>query len=281
MKKAWPLLVAAVLGLAAVYMINSYLKEKERSYMERIGELRPVLVATKDISQGAKIDSSMVALRPSPVKFIQPGALTSKSTALGKVAAVNIMAGEQILRTKLTTPEIQSTLSMRIPSGKRAIAISVDEISGVGGMLRPGDHVDVIGIFNVATGPAGQQITETVSVTLFQNVLVLAAGTESQGKTKGKVNIITLALTPHEAGIISFVEQQGELRLVLRPRAETEIQPLAPVSWSSIAQEIFPMAQTPEELPEPPGKQPTIEIFRGLRKETAPVPKIAESEGED
>ena len=70
--------------------------------------------------------------------------------------------------------------------------MAVNEISGVGGHIRNGDTVDIIGTFRTLTD---KRITKGLeAVTLFQNVPVLATGKnyrfepgEASSKTKGSL----------------------------------------------------------------------------------------------
>ncbi|NQS99556.1 MAG: SAF domain-containing protein, partial [Candidatus Omnitrophica bacterium] len=89
------IIVAAVLGLAAVLLTNMYFRQREAQFSV---STKPVLVAAKEISQNAVIDYGMLAFKTVPVKFIQPGALRARELAVGKTAIVKIMAGEQVLR---------------------------------------------------------------------------------------------------------------------------------------------------------------------------------------
>ena len=70
---------------------------------------------------------------------------------------------EPILKIKVTEPGQDAGVSSRLERGMRAFAISVNVTSGVSGLLRPGDRVDVYWTGSVAfdglggTGGAGEQ----------------------------------------------------------------------------------------------------------------------------
>src|SRR6476646_6002451 len=61
-------------------------------------------------------------------------------------------------------------LAGAVQKGQRALTIAVDMSGSLAGMLRPGDHVDILGTFARAQG------TDWATVTLLQNVLVVATG---------------------------------------------------------------------------------------------------------
>src|SRR5207253_6595439 len=55
-----------------------------------------------------------------------------------------------------------------VPAGKRAMSVTFTELNTAGGLVTPGDFVDVIGVFNKNTMGKDQ------SMLLLQDVLVLA-----------------------------------------------------------------------------------------------------------
>jgi pilus assembly protein CpaB len=174
-------------------------------------------------------------------------------------------------------PGQETSLSMKVPAGKRAISVPIDNISSVGGMVKPGDHVDIVGWVPIpALGPDGKQTTQMSPMSLFQDVLVLAVGQDFTSGAKGSSsssNLITFALAPQEASLIAFVQEQGKIRLILRSPGDTQVQPAVPVSWETLFRTVMPQAfqQQPEEQQEtaaPRPQQRKVEIIRGLNKET-------------
>lgn len=272
--RKWAIVIAIILGLAAVILTNIYL---EQSKEEAVVEEARILIAARDISKGEVIDYDMLAFKTMPVTFIQPGALTSKERAVGKTATATIIAGEQILTTKLAAPETGLTLAAKTPPGKRAITIGLDAASAVGGMVGPGDHVDVLAIFSAPS----------ITVTLFQDILVLAVGQrivaepeERRPRREEVLGIgretVTLALTPQEVQILILATEQGKIRLTLRPRMETgEVLPqvdltnLPPIIELNTLLQLY-IRRPPAEMVEPPTQ---VEVIRGLQKEVTPLPE--------
>jgi len=123
-------------------------------------------------------------------------------------------------------------LTKIIPMGQRAISIPVDATASVTGLINPNDHVDIIGTFRFPE-MKGDKAYDTLTLTILQNVTVLATGTDygktdqsAQGKTqKAKsYSTITLALSPKEVEMIIFASQKGKLTLSLRNFEETLIE---------------------------------------------------------
>ena len=175
----------------------------------------------------------------------------------------------------------KSSLALRTPAGKRAYTILMDSLSAVGGLVNPGDYIDVIAHLNIPNPTSEAQTPESISSIVFQNVQILAVGTNLQapGGYEQQQNArslnITLALTPEEAGLMAFMEKNGKLQFILRAPAETETEQVKVSSWSTLADYVFEKQGTELVLPREkaiiePLKQekkeevkPFIQIFRG------------------
>jgi pilus assembly protein CpaB len=284
------LIIGVALALVAVVMVKVYLDQQRRLAQEmakRTLEKSQVnqttlLVATVDIPQGAAVEQNSVDKKTVPNQFVQPGAVTSFDRISGMLAIAPISKGEQITLSKLSYQRTGENLASVTPAGKRAISIPVDSIASVGGMVKPGDYVDLIAMLNVPITTAdGKQMVQNAVLPLFQNVLVLAVGQEisslatAQGryrKTTEVSPLITLALSPQEANLVAFVQEQGKIRLVLRSPTDTKVEPMQPASWDTLFQYLMPPPQQAEE-PKPEPAAGYVEIYRGLNKEKVPLTK--------
>ena len=120
-------------------------------------------------------------------------------------------------------------LSSQVPNGWRAVSISSDSISSVSNLVQPEDHIDIIGTFRFPN-MQGEKGFDTVTLTILQNVVVLATGSDwgrysSVGTSMRRrgYSSVTLALTPKEAEMIIFASSKGKLTLTLRNFEETQI----------------------------------------------------------
>jgi len=281
-KKFLPLVIGGICGLIAVVLINSYVKqqteEAKRIVAQSQKNLTTVVLAKQDIPAGAAIRESMLAEATLDKNRLQPRAAISIDRVVGKISIAPIAKGEQVLLNKVTVSEETSSLAMKVPAGKRAVTVSVDNISSVGGMLRPGDHVDVVGMVPIPVMNAeGKQANQLATMPLFQDVLVLAVGQEfmnvssvkKEEKSASASPLITFALSPQEANLIVFVQEQGKIRLVLRSPGDTQTQQVAPASWDTLFRTVMPQAFQQQEKPAAAPVKPkkTVEIYRGLSKE--------------
>ncbi len=282
-KKYLPIIIAGISGLIAVFLINNYIQQKTEEAKKRVlltqKNLATVVVAKQDILAGTALKESMLAEETVNRAIIQPRAAISIDRVVDKIAIVPISKGEQVLLNKVTISGQEGSLSMKVPSGKRAISVSLDNISSVGGMLRPGDHVDVVGMVPIpAVNAEGKQVNQLATMPLFQDVLILAVGQEFTSISSARKEerlaspVITLALSPQEANLIVFVQEQGKLRLILRSPEDTQVQRVAPASWETLFRTAMPesaqKSQAQEEVRKP---KRTVEIYRGLNKEVKPL----------
>jgi pilus assembly protein CpaB len=236
------LLISLLIGLVAVGFMYVYIKGRISLVEDRYKPYAVLVASDKPIDQSTMIDESMLELKKIPEPYVEPDAinmplregiedselLSLKTRAVGFLAAINIKPGEQITQQKLLN--IANYLSPSIPKGQRAMTISVNEISGVAGLVRPSDRVDIIGIFK--TQDSKRKYTKSSkAVTILQNVQVLAvgrfytlesipAGGKSKSVDSGGVNFsnITVLLTPRQSMKLALAQDLGNLTLTLRPK---------------------------------------------------------------
>ena len=248
MKNRRALIYSILCAVLALMFQCSYISKKEKLLQ---GEYEPiqVLVAKKNIPKDFKLDETMVQFETVPKKYVQPKALHKIDEILGQISGSTIFEGEQIIATKLLSIE-DAGLAFKIPKNFRAFSIAVDEITGVGGHVRPGNYVDVLGIFDFGD----ERKSDQRAVTLLQNVYILAAGedlgqaipltaTAAQEKKLAKgmmpdfggkhkaYKAVTLMLTPDETQKVMLAQEVGSLSLSLRSLWEGNTQvPLEKVS---------------------------------------------------
>jgi Flp pilus assembly protein CpaB len=169
------------------------------------GELRPVLVASRDLPRGELIDprdlGSRLEIRRVPQSFVPPGALTSIGDAVGRVPATPLAAGSYLLESQLTVP--RRTRKRRKPAlahGLRPVQIAVtgaEALSAAGGS-REGARVDVVVTTEPNVGGRGRTFVAAEGVELLAlSEGGLAGGEEGLGDTAGWN--ATLALSRDQA----------------------------------------------------------------------------------
>lgn len=288
MRNRLPILIGAILGILTIILVRAYMQQREQELRRQLlkgQEPIPVLVALKNVPANARIEDGMVEVQQRPAYSIQPHALTDSGDAVGKITVIPLYEGEQVTDAKLSRPENVEALSMKTPPGKRAVTMNVDTVSGVAGLIKPGDYVDVLGVFAGPNpmNPSGER--SVVTVTLLQRVEVLAVGrhltaASVEGQDAGVADNVTMALTPQDAQLITFAKAaQGQLQLSLRPRADTvSLADLPPTTQETLLGVILgpkALEQLKQQVPEVAKKAPerTVEVFRGLKREVVALPE--------
>src|SRR6185503_3174460 len=211
------LVVAVFFGLIAAYGIYNFLSQQQKEADSLRASNQEIVVAAQDIPPGTTLNDEalkkgLIKTTPWPKTSIPAGAFSSPQQVLGKVNRVKIMANEPILETRLAGEG--AGLTVRLEAGKRALALSVNEIVGVSGFIVPDDRVDVI----LTTTPLSAGDSTKISKIVMQNkrVLSVAQSTEQKDGKPQLARSITLEVTPEEAEKLSLASQEGSIALALR-----------------------------------------------------------------
>jgi pilus assembly protein CpaB len=222
--------LAVAVGLAIVAVVALYLYSQSLQNEVAGGQKLPVLVAADTIKPGTRVARANLALRDVPEQYLLNSSIRKgeENTIIGRRVASQIEQGQQLLWSdfELQKSSAARQLSATVQKGQRALTLPVDNSGSLAGMLRPGDHVDILGTFARA-----QQ--EFATVTLLQNVLVLATG-ELRGGGEGEneagpqspnqrgFNNITVSVDPEEAELLVFAMQRGPVNIALRAQEDFE-----------------------------------------------------------
>ncbi len=184
-----------------------------------------VWVARETIPRGAEITAEMVQPMPFPANLLPKSAITDKSNLVGRVPRVDAPGGLPILEEMLLVRGARPGIFVK--SGYRAVAVKIDESSGVDYHLQPGCFVDVVGSFPVRRD--GQQ--ETLARTVVENVEVAAVGPRisaadsrdenEKGNNNRQVRAVTLFVRPEDVPKLLLAEQRGKIKLSLRADSDS------------------------------------------------------------
>lgn len=182
---------------------------------ERQAPGHAVVVAARDLALGQRLDPETApeALRvidypePVPGSFAEPAELADRRLT-------RPVAEGDILRPAHFAAG--GVMAQAVPPGKRAVAVSVNEVIGGGGFLAPGDRVDVLYQARAAEGSQPQ-----LARRLFENVQVISYGgalqgleEEEPGARRGGSTAV-LAMEGEQAATLLLAETTGRLRLAL------------------------------------------------------------------
>jgi Flp pilus assembly protein CpaB len=146
------LFVALVVGGAVYLALNA-------SGLNRQGEvaMRDVVVATRDIASRKPIEEGDVQMRRVAADPTNETAFTRIDEVLGRVSAVAIAPGQLVTRNMLASAVTGQTFSILEPGEEfdtslpdlRAVSLSVPDDRALGGLLQPGQRVDVVASLGV------------------------------------------------------------------------------------------------------------------------------------
>lgn len=245
MKPKHPLWIAIAAGLFSFLLIVGYLQLRV-ARLDNLEEPIAVVIISKDLPEGFLIDESILATRKIPRRFVQPQAFLHTTEAVGQISKVALSKGEQLLKNKVRPLSAESGLAVRMPGGYRALSLEIDDVSGVGGLIRPNNFVDLVATFELADF---SEQTKVKTKLLVERALVLAVGqdlgevalnlsTKSEKKSHPFLQenfapklqkTVTLSLTPEQILKVEFAKQGGKISLALRGQWDTENSPIQSV----------------------------------------------------
>ena len=141
------LLLAIILAILSAVLVYAQMSRSGSKGASSAGTVS-VVVATDDIAAGTRITSNMVEVRSFTEDNVGFQALSVPEQAIGQVVRYPLTAGEQVLSSKLVNTTVSSSenLAYVLPAGTRGLALHIDQVTGGGGLLLPGDHVDLLWI---------------------------------------------------------------------------------------------------------------------------------------
>ena len=226
-------------------------------------EMSTVLVATRTLRFGDKVDSSTVQATKWIAGTEPEGSfktLEDFTTGVEARAALGpIEVGEAILATKVTGPGERPTLSALVEDNMRALTIAVDEVFGVAGFVLPGDRVDIMLTRSVK---AGDRSTSQADV-LVQNVKVLAIDQKADQRLDAPSvsSAVTLQVYSEMAQKLALGGSIGRLSLALRAAGSAHRAEVGSVSLADLTSDVT--------------RRRTMTVIRGIGNRSAVRPLAA------
>lgn len=235
MKRKGFFLLAMICGLIAAGSMYIYLNGANRNPSV---SLKPLVIVKTNIPARSVIEAGQLVIKDVPEQGYPQGGYSTIQNIVGSVALLNLSTGDLIVSSMLEHQNSQNSINgstgsntaLTVPDGKRAVAIPIALVSGVGYAVKPGDHVDILVTMDIKDSSPNSQAV-TVTSLAAQDVLVLSVGESITGdKAKVDTKSYTLALSVPQALVVTFASEKGSLRLLLRNPANKEIRQDAPVN---------------------------------------------------
>ncbi len=201
-------ILAALFTAITVYFFLGSIKEASKVPMI------PVVVSSLEIKENTEIKAEMVKIINIAESAVTPNAVTKLEDVVGNIATRDIYIGEQIISLELAKPgESTQKLSYMIESGKRAVSVKVDEVSGISGLIEPGNKVDVVVVYDESS----------TSDIILQNITVLSTGMKLETEESAKAETyetVTLSLDTTQILKLRAAEAKGKITMALRSYLE-------------------------------------------------------------
>ena len=236
MSKKIVLVIAIACGLLALVLTRLYISAVESQVAKKKAELDKrygtieVLCFLADTPAGTVLDENDLGKKVVPKRGLDGHAIEWRryTEVVGRKTLLGHSMGEVVFWSDREGGDISAKgLSHDVKRLMRAVSINVGPSAGVSGMVRPNDHVDVIGTFAFSSDPK-----DVATLTMLQNVLVLATGRDTsksrdleRSMGRDTYSLVTLEVSPREAEMIAFAEQmKGRLTLTLRNKNDTSFE---------------------------------------------------------
>lgn len=205
-----------------------------------------VLVAARDIAQGAALTPSDLAVAQFPdssvsQSFVRLSAQPSARTDfVGAVTRRAFTQGEPITTTAVIQPEGRGFMAAQLAPGYRAVAVEIEPQTSVGGYIQPNDHVDVIVTTRSRGGGAEEQVNSSI---VLEDIRVLALGDRTQTQTSGgepeliQAGVAVLEMTAEDARILALADELGTISLALRGVQVETVGMRAPSSSNALSRQ--------------------------------------------
>jgi pilus assembly protein CpaB len=169
-----------------------------------------LVVAAKTLAPGTVLAATDVKTIPWPSQPLPKGAYGDPKDVVGNTVFDTMAEDEPVLATRLASP--QSGGGSGVPAGMRAVSVHVTDSSGVLGLLRNGQKVDV----QVVVG-RGNIPSDTEVRTALENLTVLSVIPQPEQGSQGQnLPVVTLLATPGDADVLAIADSGARVRLSLR-----------------------------------------------------------------
>ncbi len=259
------LCLGVALAGAATYLLREFYAAQAMMAARPAGpETVRVLAAKQGLKYGDRLDLAMAEERLRwvtwPKDAVPEGAFTTGEELLGperketRTVLRTIEPGELVLKSKVTGFGENVRVAAQVTEGKRAFTIPINAVSGVAGLVAPGDRVDIL-----LTRTIDRQLVTSI---FLQNVLVIATDQVSNTETSSTrvARTATVEVDPNDASKLALAQQVGKLSLSLRGVDEAVEARVEAVSIDDLPDQPVVI---PEPLPSPPPPPNLVTVRKG------------------
>lgn len=249
MKNKIPLVIAVLLGLAAVFAVNRSLGRKAEGKEDKT----TIVTAARQIHEGEVLTESALSPRVVPASALPAKAIpwNQRKTVENQKTKRAIVTGDYIQWSDIG---IGRGIGEVVGEGEWAVSVNFPE-SAVTASLRPGDEIAIIATFNATVTVAGKTPGEKPVTRSRKNTAVLLPCVRIIGIGKNGSEVV-LALPPGQAQTLIAAQREADLYPALRKFNDTgnmnrkALGLVDESTFSNLVQDVAPIA-----IPENPGQK--------------------------
>lgn len=202
-------IVALVLAGIGAFVLITYVRGADARAAEG-AELVDAYVVVETIPEGTPGESitEFVKVDTVPERNLAAGSVTDLADLAGLVADVDILAGEQLLEARFADPrDLAARGEVPVPEGMQLVSFTLPADRVVGGEVKAGDLVGMLGTVDPAEPEGTTEIINPITQFVFNDVLVtrVQGVTLPEGDSEGTVDqdpgagiMLTIALSTHD-----------------------------------------------------------------------------------
>lgn len=229
------------------------------------------LVAVTPMSPGDELDADNFQRISSPEPIND--AIPADAVRFGDPVASVVQAGDVLRKNQL---EASSLVRALLKPGTQAIAIPVNDVSGVGGLLKPGDEVNVYASFDKSDK------NEPAAVTVLHNVVVIAvkgvaySGEAVSDEARRRNASVVLAVPDDKVSALLLASNEGDIRLAALAEPEAG-EPLANLASTTVGpdptylKDLFPTPPPPRRTAPSRPAGSRVQVFEGAEQRSVYV----------
>lgn len=239
-------IIALVCGLIAAALLVFYMKQVESKYRQaakpKQEAMVTVVVTRANMAKGERLTKKSIASRSVPEKYLPANAVKAKDyeKVINRTLLFPLQVGRPIT-WEAVTDSASRTFSEVLDLGKRGMTIKISRIDSFDGLLRPGDMIDLMGVFSLQDlgvgGRADSAISDEVVMPVLEKVRVIEASRQDLNGTNYEIKrdknsvdgfgmeftMVTVDLTPRQVARMQVAQGTGDIFAVLRHPKDTSL----------------------------------------------------------
>jgi len=207
--------------------------------------LTSVLTAARPLRIGTLIHPEDLAATQVAVASIT--ADTVAATAENRAALAGSMLrrsyeqGETLLSPSMIRPGDRGFLALVLAPGTRAVSVAVDAVLGAGGLIWPGDHVDMLLTQSIEdTGASagrrfvGETVLSDLRIVAVDKVFIQGAVGDAPDIAANNAgpHTVTVEVTPAQAERVAVASRLGRISFSVRAASGPDTNPARPAIWA-------------------------------------------------